>query len=149
MLRSQSCADRSSLRGGLLPPLSGHSKSHSTVFILLKGVSYENGQQQSHVSTTEDGKKHSIDHEQDVGRGQRGQQVDEAAEDQVGFVVVVFVEEVLVCHPARDELSDGFCNTCKKERAAGMNTIEERSRALQYSSQMERILLGERFGWII
>lgn len=46
-------------------------------------------------------------------------------------MVVVFVEEVPVCHPARDQLSDGFCDTCKKER---VNTI----RTLQYSSQMGR-----------
>lgn len=36
-------------------------------------------------------------------------------------MVVVFVEEVPVRHPARDQLSDGFCDTCrKKERMAGV-----------------------------
>lgn len=91
-------------------------QSHQvTVFVLLKWFSYQNGEQQSHVSTTEDGKKHSVHHQQDVGSGQRGQQVDEATEDQVGFMIVVFVEEVPVCHPARHQLSDGFCDTCIKE----------------------------------
>lgn len=43
-------------------------------------------------------------------------------------MVVVFVEEVPVCHPARDQLSDGFCDTCKKER---VNTIEEQHSNIQ------------------
>lgn len=70
------------------------------MFGLQSWSPYQNRQQQSHVSTTEDGKKHSVHHQQDVGGGQRGQQVDQATEDQVGFMVVVFVEEVPVRHPA-------------------------------------------------
>ncbi|TNN82906.1 hypothetical protein EYF80_006863 [Liparis tanakae] len=41
------------------------------------------GQQQSHVSTAEDGKEDGVEHQQDVGGGQGGEQVDQAAEDQL------------------------------------------------------------------
>lgn len=115
------------------------------MFILLKWFSYQHGQQQSHVSTTEDGKKHRIHHQQDVGSGQRGQQVDEAAEDQVGFVVVVLVKEVPVCHPARDQLSDGFCDTCKKQRATGMNKRTDQNQNTGIFRSGEKIPLGGRF----
>lgn len=77
-------------------------------------LSYQNRQQQSHVSSTEDGEEDGVDHQQDVGGGQRGEQVDEATEDQVGLVVVVLMEEVPVRHPARSQLSDGLCDTCNR-----------------------------------
>lgn len=53
-------------------------------------------------------------------------------------MVVVFVEEVPVCHPARDQLSDGFCDTySKKERMAGVKILElEKDRTFKYLSQM-------------
>lgn len=83
---------------------------------------YQNRQQQSHVSTTEDGKEDSINHQQDVGGRQRGEQVDEATEDQVRLVVVVFMEQVPVCHPARDQLGDGLCDTYNRDgQVAFMN----------------------------
>lgn len=68
------------------------------------GLSYQNGQQQSHVSAAEDGEEDGVHHQKDVGGGQRGEQVDQAAEDQVSLVVVVFVEQVPVRHPARNQL---------------------------------------------
>lgn len=73
---------------------------------------YQNGQQQSHVSTTEDGKEDSVNHQQDVGGCQWGEQIDQATEDQVGLVIVVFMEQVPVCQPAGGQLCDGLCDTC-------------------------------------
>lgn len=74
--------------------------------------SHQHGQQQGHVSSTEDGEEDGVDHQQDVGGGQRGQQVDEAAQDQVSLVVVVLVEQVPVRHPAGHQLGDGLRDPC-------------------------------------
>lgn len=86
---------------------------------------YQNGQQQSHVSATEDGKEDSVNHQQDVGGCQRGEQVDQTAEDQVGLVVVVFMEQVPVCHPARGQLGDGLCDSCNRGREVRLMKSEE------------------------
>lgn len=52
-------------------------------------------------------------------------------------MVVVFVEEVPVRHPARDQLSDGFCDTYrKKERMAGVKIELEKDRTIKYLTQM-------------
>lgn len=75
---------------------------------------HKNRQQQSHVATAEDGKEDSVDHQQDVGGCQWREQVDQATEDQVSFVVVVFMKQVPVCHPARGQLGDGLCDTCNR-----------------------------------
>lgn len=61
---------------------------------------YQNRQQQSHVAATEDGKEDSVHHQQDVGGCQWGKQVDQATENQICLVKVVFMEKVPVCHPA-------------------------------------------------
>lgn len=95
----------------LIPNVCLQCKEHES---LPFGLSpYQHRQQQGHVAATEDGEEHGVNHQQDVGGGQRGEQVDQAAEDQVGFVVVVFVEEIPVRHPARGQLGDGLCDTCK------------------------------------
>lgn len=77
---------------------------------------YQNRQQQSHVATTEDGEKDCVDHQQHVRSCQWGKQVDQATQDQVGFVEMVLVEKIPVCHPARGQLGDGLCDTCNRQR---------------------------------
>ena len=71
---------------------------HDTVRI--RRPPHQNRQQQGHVAATEDGKEDGVDHEQEVGVCEWRQQVDQATEDQVGFVVVVFMKQVPVCQPA-------------------------------------------------
>lgn len=85
------------------------------MIVQFEGSPYENRQQQGHVSTAEDCKEDSVNHQQDVGGGQRGEQVDEATEDQVGLVVVVVMEQVPVCHPAGDQLGDGLCDAYNRD----------------------------------
>lgn len=87
-------------------------KTHLHYYYYLRRGSYEHRQQQGHVSSAEDGEEDGVDHQQDVGGGQRGEQVDEAAQDQVGLVVVVLVEQVPVRHPAGHQLGDGLCDAC-------------------------------------
>lgn len=85
---------------------------------IVSGCSFsthQDWQEQSHVSPTKGGKEHGIDHELDVGGGERREQVDDTAQDQVGFVVVVLMHQVLVCHPARSQLSHCFCYTCVRQ----------------------------------
>lgn len=103
----------------------GHDFNREQCTCSDRGSPYQNRQQQSHVAAAEDGKEDGVDHEQDVGGCQRGQQVDQTAEDQVGFVVMVFMEKVPVRHPARGQLRDGLCDTCNI-RAGGV-TRESRN----------------------
>lgn len=78
------------LNDGLTPP-------PTTTKII--GFPYQDRQQQSHVTTAEDCKEDRIHHQQYVGGGQRGEHVDQATEDQVGFVEMIFMKQVPVCHP--------------------------------------------------
>lgn len=86
-------------------------KSKSPVAVCCS--TYQNRQQQSHVASTEYGEEDSVNHQQDVGGCKWGEQVDHATEDQVGLVVVVFMEQVPVCDPARGQLGYGLCDTCE------------------------------------
>lgn len=76
---------------------------------------HQDRQEQSHVTSTEDGKEHSIDHELGIWGGKGREQVDNPAQDQIGLVVVVLMDQVPVCHPARGQLSHSFSYTCMKQ----------------------------------
>ena len=71
---------------------------------------YQDGQQQRHVASAEYGEEDGVDHEQEVWGGERGEQVDHAAQDEVGLVVVVLVGAVPVRHPAGRQLGHSLCD---------------------------------------
>lgn len=64
-------------------------------------ITHQHWKEQSHVSSTEDGKEYGVDHELNEGGGEGREQVDDPAQDQIGLVVMVLMHQVPVCHPAR------------------------------------------------
>lgn len=57
-------------------------------------------------------------------------------------MVVVFMEQVPVCHPARGQLGDGLCDTCNRDGLVRlMNGGDEKLR----QSESERVKVRGKF----